>query len=452
MRKRKIKLLSVYLSSYCQDTCEREEPFRMKQPLLPLLTIVAITGCASQAQHLRSQPVTYMDITGDSNRKLEVLLPPLDDPTPRPIGPQSSIDARIPAEASSLPAPPPPLPPAAAIQNTVTNGLPTAGDVPKLMIRCVRTPEFYNKDTSTRSQCLYESIDEQDLLNLPVRNKTERNRIIDVVASISERNCRIFRDRVFANKAALDATKNTGKDIATGLAAGTVRAAAGFSSAVGIFNLIGGSAVTNINQVLFSDKTFDVISAAIDAERAKWKTTLNLGRRQAFDDYSYQAALDDLQSYDLACSIESALDHLGALAEDDRKAQTATLAATRGSELDQLHQELDNLRTQRQADQDLLKQAQKRLLDTKDEKERAALEAQIKDLRDQVTGSTNALRTLQTSIHAATTTPEAPASTPPVAPPTVTPTPPPTAPPTPALTSSPQPTPTTPPQPTPKSH
>jgi len=376
-----------------------------------------------------------MDITGDSNRKMEIVLPPVEDPLAQPpnaietaLRAADSLTVKIASlDRSNLPVPVNGIQPSTD-QLIGTASAIASSELPKLIVRCVRTPEFYNKDASTRSQCLYESVDRQDLLNLPVRNKTERNRVIDLLSSISERNCRTFRDRVFANKAALDATKNTGKDIATGLAAGTVKAASGFSAGLGILNLIGGSAVTNINQVLFSDKTFDVISAAIDAERARWKTTLNLGRRQKFDEYSFQAALDDIQSYDLACSIETALDHLGALAEDDRKAQATTLAATRGSELDQLHQELENLRKQREGDQDLLKQAQKKLLDTTDEKQRAALAGQIRDLRDQVTTSTNALRNLQSSIHAATTAPESPAATPPVAPvtpptPTVVPTP-----------------------------
>jgi hypothetical protein len=404
----------------------------MRHLAILLISSLMSLGCASQAQHLRSQPVTYMDITGDSNRKLEIALPPLEDAA-------EIVSTAPPAAVGNLGVRRQPTAIASLGLSDVPIGSPTQSVTPepirvessKLVIRCVRTPEFYNKDASTRSQCLYESVDRQDLLNVTVRNKSERNRVIDLLASISERNCRTFRDRVFANKATLDATKNTGKDIATGLAASTVKMAAGFSAGVGIFNLIGGSAIANINQVVFSDKTFDVISAAIDAERAKWKTNLNLGRRQKLADYSYEAALDDLQSYDLSCSLETALDHLGALAEDDRKAQAATLAATRGSELDQLHQELDNLRGQREADQTLLKQAQKKLLDTTDEKQRAALETQIKDLRDQVVASTNALRNLQSSIHAATTTPETPVATPPVAPTT-----PPTTPSTPSKSGS----------------
>jgi hypothetical protein len=396
----------------------------LRRAFTSILLPIVLLGCASQAQHLRSQPVLYMDITGDSNRMVEVLLPPIEDSIALPATPGNatpvasndrhakvtvaSLDLEKIAAGASVIAPTP-------TTTTRTVAVPTAQPA-KLVIRCVRTPEFYNKDTTTRSQCLYEALDFENVLNLPVRNQTERNRIIDLLASISERNCRTFRGRVFANKAALDATKNTGQDIAAGLAAGTVKAAAGLSTSLGIFNIIGGSAITNINQVIFSDKTFNVISAAIDAERAKWKTTLNLNRRSKFEDYSYQAALDDFQNFDLACSIDAALNHLGALAEDDKRSQVATLMATRGNELDQLHQELDNARKEREADQDLLKQAQRKLLDTTDQNQREALAAQIKDLREQVTTSTNALRALQSSIHAATTTPETPTVAPPVAP------------------------------------
>jgi hypothetical protein len=361
-----------------------------------------------------------MDITGDANRTVEVNLPPLEEPlTPAKAAPASSVvnNGRRPSVAvASLDIDK--IPPAAVpTVTTLTVPAPTAQPA-KLLIRCVRTPEYYNKDASTRGQCLYEALDFENVLNLPVRNQAERNRIIDMLASISERNCRTFRGRVFANRAALDATKNTAQDVATGLAAGTVRAAAGLSAGLGIFNIIGGSAITNVNQAVFSDKTFNVISAAIDAERDKWRAALNLNRRQKFEDYSYQAALDDLQNYDLACSIEAALNHLGSLAEHDKQAQNVALAATRGNELDQLHQELDNARKQREADQELLKEAQRKLLDTTDQQQREALAAQVKDLREQVTESTNALRSLQGSIHAATTAPETPPVASPVAPPT----------------------------------
>ena len=382
------------------------------------LLSLAVLGCASQAQHLRSQPVLYMDITGDANRTVEVILPPLDDSTAT-AAPASSVanNVRRPSVAvASLDIDK--VPSVAAVPSMTTRAVPAPTAQPaKLLIRCVRTPEYYNKDASARSQCLYEALDFENVLNLPVRNQTERNRIIDMLTSISERNCRTFRGRVFANRAALDATKSTAQDVATGLAAGTVKAAAGLSAGLGIFNIIGGSAITNVNQAVFSDKTFNVISAAIDAERDKWRATLNLNRRQKFEDYSYQAALDDLQNFDLACSIESALNHLGSLAEHDKQAQNAALNATRGNELDQLHQELDNARKQREADQELLKDAQRKLLDTTDQQQREALAAQVKDLREQVTESTNALRSLQGSIHAATTAPETPQVAPPVAPP-----------------------------------
>src|SRR5437763_13299441 len=62
----------------------------LRRAFTSILLPIVILGCASQAQHLRSQPVLYMDITGDSNRMVEVLLPPIEDSIVRPATPVST--------------------------------------------------------------------------------------------------------------------------------------------------------------------------------------------------------------------------------------------------------------------------------------------------------------------------------------------------------------------------
>jgi len=395
----------------------------IRRALTLLLLSFLVLGCASQAQHLRSQPVVYMDITNNPNRTVEVLLPPIPE-TPPPAAPDAKTVAihenRSSVEVAALSADGILAGTAALTTNAAAPVTTTpavrgiafgTGETVKLVVHCVRTPEFYNKDRTSSGQCLYQSIDYPDVQNLPVHNQAERNRMIDVLVGISNDNCATYRDRVLANKAALDTVKNSGKDIAAGLAAGTVKTAAGFSAGLGLFNLIGGSVLTNFDQAIFSEKGFPGILAAIDSERAVAETTLNMNRRKKFDEYSYQAALNDVKKYDRACSITAAVEHLATLAELDRAKQTAG-----SNKLDQLLEELDNTGKQRAADQELLKQAQKKLIDATDPKQREALETAIRDLREQVAASTKEVRTLESSIHTASTPADTPAqNTPPPA-------------------------------------
>ena len=388
-----------------------------RRVLMLLLVSFIVLGCASQAQHLRSQPVVYLDITNDPNRKVAISLPPIEE-LMAPVAPEATTaaiaDKHRPVEVASLnpdaivgSAPLTTSTSATAMAQS-TRAIPVATAEPaQLIIHCVRTPEFYNKDRTTSGQCLYQAIDYPDVQNLPVHNAAERNRVIDILVGISNDNCSTYRDRVLANKAAIDTVKNSGKDIAAGLAAGTVKAAAGFSAGLGLFNLVGGSVLTNFDQAIFSEKGFPGILAAIDSERAVAETTLNLNRRKKFAEYSYQAALNDVKKYDRACSITAAVEHLATLAELDRAKQTAG-----SNKLDQLLEELDNAGKQRETDQELLKQAQKKLIEATDPGQRKDLETAIRDLRDQVTASTKEVQRLESSIHASSAPSDAAAQPP----------------------------------------
>jgi hypothetical protein len=367
------------------------------------LAFLALTGCASRATSLRSQPAVFMDLTDDPKRTMKVPLPALDPETAAPTTTPAEPTAT--ATLASLMITTQALPPAKVIAE--------ASDIE---IRCVRTPDLLNSDTAgngkvKRPQCLYLAIDWQDVLRQPIRNDLERNRIVDLLMNISDSNCTTFMSRVFANKAGLDATRNTGKDIATALAAGTATVASGFSSGIGLFNLVGGTAIDNLNAVLFSEKTFQVISSAIKTERLTTRRSLMEGRSRDLARYSYLEALGDVQAYDQACSLQRGLERLAELANEKQSEAEKNLRDFRGQEVDELREELEVLRSQRTGDQQLLVQAQQELLaaaKAKDQAGQDALKAQVEALQKQIKDSNEAMEKLRDKITSAATDKPAP--------------------------------------------
>lgn len=230
--------------------------------------------------------------------------------------------------------------------------------------------------------------------------RRNENALSTWLAGFSDANCDTFVHRVFTNKAALDATRNTGKDMATGLAAGTAQVASGLSAGLGLFNLVGGTAIDNYNLVLFSDKTFQVVSAAIDAERIRAQAALINGSRRELDEYSYQAALRDLRAYDDTCSLRRALERLGEMADRAKKQAEEDLSKAHRSEIEELRKELEDTRSQRDTTQQLLNQAQAKRLAATDEKEREELTQQVESLLEQVDASNAKIEDLRKSLQA----------------------------------------------------
>lgn len=341
-------------------------------------------ACANQAKHLRVQPIMYMDVSA-KDATLEIPLPPLDPTaaTQQPSGGPTQVASLTPSVMA-------------------TTGAPAPGD-DKLTVQCVRAPGKLSNEGTSRAQCLYVAIDYKDVLRLPVRNRFERNRLIDLLAGFSDANCDTFVHRVFANKAALDATRNTGAEMATAIAAGTAQVASGFSAGLGLFNLVGGTAIDNYNLVLFSDKTFQVVSAALDAERLAAQASLIEGAKKDLPDYTFEAALADLRRYDNTCSLRRALERLGELADNAKAEAQKALTTARGSELEEVRKELENMRSQRDTTQQLLNQAQTKMLNTSDVDERKALKTQVQDLLEQVNESNKKIEELRAAQKAVTT-------------------------------------------------
>jgi hypothetical protein len=230
-------------------------------------------GCADAAKHLRAQPAWFLD----PKETLKANLPVLDGDTGKPTDKAPAV----------------------------------------VEIKCVRQPRSKNmapSENESVDQCLYLSMDMNQLLQVPIHNKFERNQFVHLMINVSDYNCGTFLMRAFANKTGTEATRNTAKDVATAIAAGTAPFAAPVASGLGLVNLVGGTAIDNVNLAFYADKTFQVMSAAIGAERSKALGVIIDGSKADIGEYSFFQALQDLQAYDDACSLRRGLDNLAATA------------------------------------------------------------------------------------------------------------------------------------------
>jgi hypothetical protein len=259
---------------------------------LPFLALsVFFLGCADAAKHLRAQPVWFLD----PKETLKANLPSLDD-TGKPTDKASAV----------------------------------------VEFKCVRQPRSKNtapSENESVDQCLYLSMDMNQMLQVPIRNKFERNQFVHLMIDVSDYNCGTFLMRAFANKTGTEATRNTAKDVATAIAAGTAPFAAPVASGLGLVNLVGGTAIDNVNLAFYADKTFQVMSSAIGSERSKALGVILDSSKADIGEYSFFQALQDLQAYDDACSLRRGLDNLAATASADKDTQQQKLSVQRKAAL-----------------------------------------------------------------------------------------------------------------------
>ncbi len=273
-----------------------------------VLLVPVLFSCANAANHLRAQPAWFLEPA----RTLTVSLPPLEK-SGEPVA-----FNRQPVAYASL---------------DVTDAIPGSSEPEKIEVKCVRTPRSGSlapTEATSIAQCLYMSIEMNSLMAVPVRNEAERNRLVHLLVNVSDYNCSTFLMRAFAHKAGTDATRNTTKDIAVAIAAGTAKVASGFSSGIGLFNLVGGTAIDSFNTSYYADKTFQVMAAAIGAERDKARTSIALHRKDGLAAYSFFEALEDVHAYDDACSLRRGLESLAAAASNQKQVTAGELRDARG--------------------------------------------------------------------------------------------------------------------------
>jgi len=391
-----------------------------------LLTIPLLsTGCfVRPEEHLRAQPVAFMDLTKgeDKGRRVTVPLAPIPAKaasTPAPTKPVQAVAQKTSSGptllASFTPMAASPdldVPPANGMQPPVT---PPAGPDDQLQIRCVRTPETRVAATpqngpDSREQCLYLGVDWQDILRLPVRNRDERNRAISFLENLSETNCSVFTTRLLGNKATLDATRGSLRELATATSTGTAVIVPELSATIGLLNMVGGTSLDNVSAAFYADKTAHAINAAITAERARTQKILLDSGVKELSEYPYFQALQDWQAFDHACSLESGLEQLVAIANAAAKQQQDKTNSPEAEMTRQLKSQLEDEKAQHKRATELLAEATQRVLDEKNMGEQQRLKAVMTELQSQVTTSNKQIDDLGKKIEALTEQKQAPAA------------------------------------------
>lgn len=216
--------------------------------------------------------------------------------------------------------------------------------------------------------------------------------------NISDGNCTTFLHRFYATKAGWDAAHGTGKDIATAIAAGTAKVASGFSGAIGLANLAGGTAIDNIDKSYYSEKTIQAITAAIKSLRATSKKRVMDGAAREITDYSYFEALNDLENFDNDCSLQRGIEQIAELANSASIDAEKKLDSDRTRNVSELQKDLEAARKDRDEAVRLRTEFQQQLINAKDDAQRRIFQDQIKELGEQVKRANDEVSRLRTSL------------------------------------------------------
>ena len=233
-----------------------------------IFTVILLTGCASTAEYLRSQPAAY-----------------------------------FPADVAQ---------PGGKLKDIIALHCMKEQDVP------------IEAKGGKYKECLYVSADASKLIELDSDNSLDndtRDMAITYLVGVSDMNCSNFMHRAFANKAGLDFTKRLTGDLATGASAGTAFTSPAASAALSVSNLIIGKSIESFNSNYFFDKTFQALESAIYAQRLDISSLILAKRSQARGNkqtYNIVQALSDIRAYDDACSIKAGLARLVQLADKEK--------------------------------------------------------------------------------------------------------------------------------------
>lgn len=237
------------------------------------IILAAVTGCASTAEHLRSQPTFHFQ----------------------------------PTETVQLP----------------------DGDIKTYVeLHCMRKQETqYAKDAMGNSteECLYVSANAAQLAkDVP---DAKRDKLINYLLAVSDANCSNFLQRAFATKAGLDFAKGVSRDITDGLSAGTAHVNPAAAAALSVSSLIIGKGVDSFNATYYYEKTFEAVKSVIKGNRAAIKRQIVLrqaaARATPSVPYYLSEALSDIREYDDACSIMGGLDRLVQVAGREQADETS---------------------------------------------------------------------------------------------------------------------------------
>lgn len=132
--------------------------------------------------------------------------------------------------------------------------------------------------------------------------------VIDLLISLSEKNCSAYKQRVLANRIGTEMTRSVFSDFSAAASAGTAFSTPALSAGLSIFNLLVGTYTDRATESYFLGQTFQTLEALIDRPREQILT--NIEERRKDPDYSIASALKDIDKARQACSLNGALKEL----------------------------------------------------------------------------------------------------------------------------------------------
>lgn len=177
-----------------------------------------------------------------------------------------------------------------------------------LTVMCMKYADANKEKNELNERCLYKSLDAKSIIGITPSNDKDRTRIIDLMLSISDENCSVYKQRTFANKAALDFTKNWIRDVSTALSGAFAASDPFTSAALDGTNLVVGKTIDQGNNIYYAKSTFSALEKAVEAKRARLRMFIDVKKTQ--ENYNLDLARADIQKYDEACSLKDGVEEL----------------------------------------------------------------------------------------------------------------------------------------------
>ena len=146
-----------------------------------------------------------------------------------------------------------------------------------------------------KRQAVYFSVDTTKLMGETSLDKIKRDKIIEVLVMISDLNSEAYLSRSFAAQLYIDGTIGLTQRTATALQTGITTASPETSAALGLTNLLVGGIGEELNSAVYAENTFEAIQESIRAERAKQKLIIQNKMAKSYNDYTIQDALSDIR-------------------------------------------------------------------------------------------------------------------------------------------------------------
>jgi hypothetical protein len=167
----------------------------------------------------------------------------------------------------------------------------------------------YLKEVIPKS--VVDTFDQCEILGFaPESLKRTRNVIQNGLIRISDYNSNLFLRRSFSTKTGLNAMRNIFAGVFTGGAVATGPFSGLGASGFGLGNLLFTKTVDEFNADFYESQAFQAMQTAIISQRQQMLDDMRSKQSDPYSAYDIHQALDDVEQYDEASSITSALNRL----------------------------------------------------------------------------------------------------------------------------------------------